>query len=170
MKFETIKKLIKLIQNSKISEFEYEDEVSKISIRTTDYQGQREVVVQPSIMPSMSMPAVPQQAAPAAVAPVAAAPAANNAAPAKEEKGSGSNYIEIKAPMVGTFYRSASPEKPAFVKVGDTISVGDTVCLVEAMKLFNEVTSEVEGRIVKVVVEDASPIEYDQVLFLVEPA
>lgn len=166
MEFEKIKKLIKLIQNSKISEFEYEDEVSKISIRTNDYNAQREVVVQPSIMPSMSMPAVPQQAAPVA-APVAAAPV--DAAPTKEEKG-GNNYLEIKAPMVGTFYRSASPEKPSFVKVGDTISVGDTVCLVEAMKLFNEVTSEVEGRIVKVMVEDASPIEYDQVLFLVEPA
>lgn len=166
MEFEKIKKLIKLIEKSKISEFEYEDEVSKISIRTNDYQAQREVVVQPSIMPSMPMPTVPQQAA----APVAA-PAAttnNDSAPAQEEDTS--NYLEIKAPMVGTFYRSASPEKPAFVKVGDTISVGDTVCLVEAMKLFNEVTSEVEGRIVKVMVEDASPIEYDQVLFLVEPA
>lgn len=164
MEFEKIKKLIKLIEKSKISEFEYEDEVSKISIRTNDYQAQREVVVQPSIMPSMPMPAVPQQAA----APVATPAASNDLAPAKEDNSS--NYLEVKAPMVGTFYRSASPEKPAFVKVGDTISVGDTVCLVEAMKLFNEVTSEVEGRIVKVMVEDASPIEYDQVLFLVEPA
>lgn len=170
MEFDKIKKLIKLIQNSKISEFEYEDEFSKISIRTSDYQAQREVVVQPSIMPSMPMPAVaPQQQAAAPIQQPAASPAAgNNSAPAKEE--SANNYVEITAPMVGTFYRSASPEKPAFAKVGDTISVGDTVCLVEAMKLFNEVTSEVEGRIVKVMVEDASPVEYGQPLFLVEPA
>lgn len=170
MEFDKIKKLIKLIQRSKISEFEYEDEVSKISIRTNDYQAPREVVVQPSLMPNLSMPAmVPQQAAlsaqQTAVTP-AAAPDAADSAPAKEES---NNYVEIAAPMVGTFYRAPSPEKPAFVKVGDTISVGDKVCLIEAMKLFNEVTSEVEGRIVKVMVEDASPVEYGQVLFLVEP-
>ena len=79
-------------------------------------------------------------------------------------------YIEIKSPMVGTFYRSSSPEKPAFVKVGDTINADTTVCLIEAMKLFNDVKAEVSGRIVKVMVDDASPVEYDQVLFLVEPA
>ncbi len=109
MEFEKIKKLIKLIEKSKISEFEYEDEVSKISIRTSDYQAQREVVVQPSIMPSMPMPAVPQQAA----VPAATPAAANDSAPAKEE--SSIIYLEVKAPMVGTFYRSASPEKPAFI-------------------------------------------------------
>ena len=169
MEFEKIKKLIKLIQNSKISEFEYEDEVSKISIRTNDYQAQREVVVQPSIMPSMPMQAAMTPPAAAALPAAAAAPAAAGAAdaPAQEESG---NYIEITAPMVGTFYRSASPEKPSFVKVGDTVSNGDTVCLIEAMKLFNDVASEVDGRIIKVMVEDASPVEYGQVLFLVEPS
>jgi len=81
-----------------------------------------------------------------------------------------SNLIEIKSPIVGTFYRSSSPDKPAFMKVDDEVKVGDVVCIVEAMKLFNEIESEVAGKIVKVMVEDASPVQYDQVLFLVEPA
>jgi acetyl-CoA carboxylase biotin carboxyl carrier protein len=89
-----------------------------------------------------------------------------NNEPAKEEV---NNYVEIISPMVGTFYRSSSPEKGAFVKVGDVISQDNTVCLIEAMKLFNEVKAETSGRIVKVMVEDASPVEYGQVLFLVEP-
>lgn len=164
MEFEKIKELIKLIQKSKISEFKYEDESSKISIRTKSYSAQKEVIVQPSMMPGMQMPGI--AAAPAApTAPVAAAETTESA-PAEET----TNYIEIKSPMVGTFYRSASPEKPSFVKVGDSIGTEDTVCLIEAMKLFNEVQAEVEGRIVKVMVEDASPVEYGQVLFLVEPA
>lgn len=164
MEFEKIKELIKLIQKSKISEFKYEDESSKICIRTKSYSAQKEVFLQPSVMPNM------QQS-------VAAAPATNDNAvtPAAVTTEStpapaANNYIEIKSPMVGTFYRSASPEKPSFVKVGDSIGNEDTVCLIEAMKLFNEVKAEVEGRIVKVMVEDASPVEYGQVLFLVEPA
>ncbi|BDS09338.1 acetyl-CoA carboxylase biotin carboxyl carrier protein [Aureispira anguillae] len=170
MEFEKIKELIKLIQKSKISEFKYEDESSKFSIRTKSYSTQKEVIVQqPSVMPSMQVPTV---AAPVA-APVAATPAVDNAAaPAvttEAPKEEANNYIEIKSPMVGTFYRSPSPEKGAFVKVGDSIGNDDTVCLIEAMKLFNEVKAEVEGRIVKVMVEDASPVEYGQVLFLVEP-
>ncbi|MGH1334600.1 MAG: acetyl-CoA carboxylase biotin carboxyl carrier protein [Aureispira sp.] len=168
MEFEKIKELIKLIQKSKISEFKYEDELSKISIRTKSYTNQREVVVQPSVMPSMQMPAMPAQPIAQVVNPAVAqeaAPAAET--PKKEET---NNYLEIKSPMVGTFYRSASPEKPAFVKVGDNVTGDSNVCLIEAMKLFNEVKSEVEGRIVKVMVEDASPVEYGQVLFLVEPA
>lgn len=163
MEFEKIKELIKLIQKSKISEFKYEDESSKISIRTKSYCAQKEVIVQPSMMPGMQMQGIAP--APAAPAPVAAVPAATTESAPEEET---TNYIEIKSPMVGTFYRSASPEKPSFVKVGDTIGPDDTVCLIEAMKLFNEVQAEVEGRIVKVMVEDASPVEYGQVLFLVE--
>ena len=81
-----------------------------------------------------------------------------------------SHYITIKSPMIGTFYRSSSPDKPLFVNVGDEINSGDVLCIIEAMKLFNEIESEVKGRIVKVLVEDASPVEYDQPLFLVEPA
>jgi acetyl-CoA carboxylase biotin carboxyl carrier protein len=87
-----------------------------------------------------------------------------------EESGEEGKYIEVKSPIVGTFYRSPSPDKPVYIKVGDTIEVGSVVCIVEAMKLFNEIESEVAGKVVKVMVEDASPVEYDQVLFLVEPA
>lgn len=82
---------------------------------------------------------------------------------------SGKKLLEIKSPMVGTFYRSSGPDKPQFVKIGDKVEVGSTVCIIEAMKLFNEIESEIKGTIVKVMVEDASPVEYDQVLFLVEP-
>jgi acetyl-CoA carboxylase biotin carboxyl carrier protein len=170
MEFDQIKELIKLIQKSKISEFKYEDEKAKFSIRTKSFStGSKEVIVQPSMMPSVSMPmATPMPAAPVAapVAPAAKTVEAKEEAPAKEDT---SNYLEVKSPMVGTFYRSSTPEKGPFVKVGDTIDSEDTVCLIEAMKLFNEVKAEVSGKIVKVLVEDASPVEYDQVLFLVEP-
>ena len=128
---------------------------------------QKEVIVQPSVMPGMQMPNIAATPVAPAVNDNAVAPAATNNTESAEEA---NNYIEIKSPMVGTFYRSASPDKPAFIKVGDTIGGDDTVCLIEAMKLFNEVKAEVEGRIVKVMVEDASPVEYGQVLFLVEPA
>ncbi len=169
MEFDKIKELIKLIQKSKISEFKYEDELSKISIRTKSYNAQREVVVQSSMMPSMQMPAMQPAPAPAPVAAPAAPAASQEGASAETPKEAANNYIEIKSPMVGTFYRSASPEKPPLVKVGDSIDADSKVCLIEAMKLFNEVKAEVEGRIVKVMVEDASPVEYGQVLFLVEP-
>ena len=104
-------------------------------------------------------PAAEPVSAPVAAAPVAAAPVAED-----------SKLITIKSPMIGTFYRSAGPEKASFVNVGDSISQGNTICIIEAMKLFNEIESEVSGRIVKVLVDDASPVEYDQPLFLVEPA
>ncbi len=164
MEFEQIKELIKLIQKSKITEFKYEDENSKMSIRTKGYSATKEVILQPSVMPNMQMP---MQQAPAPQPVVVAETAAPKVAtPAAEDT---SKYLEIKSPMVGTFYRSPSPEKGPFIKVGDTIDVDDTICLVEAMKLFNEVKAEITGKIVKVLVEDASPVEYDQVLFLVEP-
>lgn len=169
MEFEKIKELIKLIQKSKISEFKYEDESSKFSIRTKNYSPQKEVILQqPSVMPNMQVSAAVPTAPVSVVAEQNVAPVAATPTAPKEEEAN--NYLEIKSPMVGTFYRSPSPEKGAFVKVGDSIGSDDTVCLIEAMKLFNEVKAEVEGRIVKVMVEDASPVEYGQVLFLVEPA
>ena len=159
-----------MIKKSKISEFKYEDEFAKFSIRTKGYSSQKEVFMQPTMMPNMQMPAVNQVAAsnPAPVSTPAVTPAVAANDSANEEQAS--NYLEVKSPMVGTFYRSASPEKGPFVKVGDSIGNDDTVCLIEAMKLFNEVKAELSGRIVKVMVEDASPVEYGQVLFLVEPA
>jgi acetyl-CoA carboxylase biotin carboxyl carrier protein len=104
----------------------------------------------------------------AAPAPAAAAPAPAAAAPATPAENT--NLITVKSPMIGTFYRSSGPDKEPFVSVGQTISKGDTVCIIEAMKLFNEIEAEVSGKIVKVLVDDASPVEYDQPLFLVEPA
>lgn len=164
MKFDKIKELIELINKNGISEFKYEDEFAKFSIRTQGYSSTKEVIVQAPAQ-TVAMPTANT---------VAATPVATSTPAAKAEKEevkeTAKNYLEIKSPMVGTFYRSPSPEKGPFVKVGDSISVDSPVCLIEAMKLFNEVKSEVSGKIVKVMLEDASPVEYGQVLFLVEPA
>lgn len=170
MDFEQIKELVKLIQGSNISEFSIEQKNVKLNIRTSAYNNKevtKEVIVQPAPMPVYApmMPTQPMSMPQATVAPT---PATGKAEATDQKQKKTSNYIEIKSPMVGTFYRSSSPEKPSFVTVGDVIAVGDILCLVEAMKLFNEVKSEVAGRIVKVLVDDASPVEYEQVLFLVE--
>ena len=155
MDLKEIQALVKLVSNSSVDHLEVDQKDFSIKIKKNPTK--TEVV-------SMT-PAAPVAAAPAAPAPVAAAPAAP-AAPVKEEvKG-----VEIKSPMIGTFYRSPSPDKPSFVEVGDEIKVGQTICIVEAMKLFNEIESEVAGRVVKICVDDASPVEYDQPLFIVEPA
>jgi acetyl-CoA carboxylase biotin carboxyl carrier protein len=160
MNITQIQDLIKFVAKSGVSEVEIEQKDFKITIKTPG-KGKQEFV-QVAAAPMMAAPA-PMAMPAAAPAPVAAeAPAA--AAPVA------SNLIEIKSPMIGTFYRSASPDKPAFVEVGSEIKVGDKVCIVEAMKLFNEIESEVSGRIVKILVNDMSPIEFDQPLFLVEPA
>ncbi|WP_443937695.1 acetyl-CoA carboxylase biotin carboxyl carrier protein [Pedobacter sp. MW01-1-1] len=157
MDIKQIQELIKFVSRSGVNEVAIEQDDFKITIKTN----QAPTIVQASI------PAVAPQAAPVAVAaPVAAAPAATTAAPAAEDT---SKYITIKSPMIGTFYRSSSPDKPMFVNVGDEIGVGKVICIVEAMKLFNEIESEVSGRIVKILVDNASPVEYDQPLFLVEP-
>jgi len=177
MEFEKIKELINLIQESNnISEFKFETEEAKINIRTANYSAGKEVIVQPSVVSGMQMPAANHGVMPAAnmnmATPQPVQQTADSSAASNEDNASkeeSSNYIEIKSPMVGTFYRSPSPEKGPFVKVGDTIELDETICLIEAMKLFNEVKAEVTGKIVKVMVEDASPVEYDQVLFLVEP-
>lgn len=121
------------------------------------------VVSAPS--PMMSLP--PQPIAPA---PVVSAPAPAAAPPPAAAAGDEAKWIAIKSPMVGTFYRSPSPDKPAFIKVGDMVDVGARVCIIEAMKLFNEIESDVKGKIVKVLVEDASPVEYEQPLFMVDPS
>lgn len=166
MNFKEIQDLVKLINKTDLAEFKMKDGEFEISIRTKKFMknagiqtvASPQMISMPAVQSSMPMPA--QEAAPA---PVAAA------TPAAEETANTSNLLEIKSPMVGTFYRSAGPDKPVFAKVGDSINVGDTVCIVEAMKLFNEIESEITGKVVKVLVEDASPVEYDQVLFLVDP-
>ncbi|MEZ5032512.1 MAG: acetyl-CoA carboxylase biotin carboxyl carrier protein [Saprospiraceae bacterium] len=159
-----IHELIKLINKTNLAEFKLKDGEFELTIRTDAYSRGRTETVIPIPAP-VSVPAH----APAAPAPSPPAPAP---APAAEEKKDvkPSNLLEVKSPMVGTFYRSPSPEKGPFVQVGDHISQGDVVCIIEAMKLFNEIESEVSGKIVKMLVDDATPVEYDQVLFLVDPA
>ncbi len=159
MNITQIQDLIKFVAKSGVSEVEIEQKDFKITIKTPG-KGKQEFV-QVTAAPVMAAPA--PVALPAA-APAPAAPAAPAAAPVA------SNLIEIKSPMIGTFYRSSAPDKPAFVEVGTEIKAGDKVCIVEAMKLFNEIESEVSGKIVKILVNDMSPIEFDQPLFLVEPA
>ena len=167
MTFKEIQELIKQINKSNLAEFKVKDGEFELAIRTKHFNKQKlknvpQLISQPTIIPTV---------APLATAAPAAAPQATTTS---EEKSTDSaenndNYLEVKSPMVGTFYRSQSPDKPAYVKVGDVLNVGSPVCIIEAMKLFNEIESEVAGTIVKVLVEDAQPVEYDQVLFLVEP-
>jgi len=162
MDFKQIQELIKMINKSNIGEVSIEEKGFKLTIK------QKEEPVQQVI--AAPMQAQPMQAM--ATAPVVAAqpPAAGAAEkPAKAAEAPAGNTVTIKSPMIGTFYRSPSPDKPSFVNVGDDVEPGKVVCIIEAMKLFNEIESEVKGRIVKVLVEDASPVEYDQPLFLVEP-
>lgn len=163
MNLSEIQDLIKFVAKSGVTEVEIEEKDFKITIKTEDRKARREeqtIYVQQPMM--QQLPQVQQpQVAPAALP----APPAAVTPPAPVD-----NYITVKSPMIGTFYRSPSPDKPVFFEVGDSIKAGDTVCIIEAMKLFNEIESEVSGRIVKVLVDDASPVEYDQPLFLVDPA
>jgi acetyl-CoA carboxylase biotin carboxyl carrier protein len=165
MNLSEIQDLIKFVAKSGVTEVEIEEKDFKITIKTDSKKPKKEeqtiYVQQPMVqqMPQAAAPiTAPSPAAPAA--PVAAAPVAS----------SEDNYVTVKSPMIGTFYRSPSPDKPVFVEVGTAVKKGDTVCIIEAMKLFNEIESEVSGTIVKVLVDDASPVEYDQPLFLVDPA
>ena len=157
MEYKQIQELIKTINKSNISELSIEEKDFKITIK------QEQTTVEPQYI--MTAPAAMPVAAPAMAA---AAPAA--AAPSPAPAAASANQITVKSPMIGTFYRSAGPDKAPFVNVGDEIKAGQVVCIIEAMKLFNEIESEVSGRIVKVLVDDASPVEYDQALFIVEPA
>jgi acetyl-CoA carboxylase biotin carboxyl carrier protein len=161
MDIKEIQSLIKFVAKSGASEVKLEMEDVKITIRTGSANSETTIVQ----AAPMALPQQPIQAAPAAPQPVAeAAPAA----PAAVEDDS--KYVTIKSPIIGTLYRKPSPDKPSFVEVGSTIKTGDTVCIIEAMKLFNEIESEVSGKIVKVLVDDSSPVEFDQPLFLVDPS
>ena len=165
MDIKEIQELIKFVSKSGVSEVEIESKGFKINIKTPPYKrgGQTEVQIVQA--------AAPQQASPAAqpVAQAAPQPAAEAATAKAEAPADNGNYEEVKSPMIGTFYRSASPEKPPFVGVGDEVKKGDIICIIEAMKLFNEIEAEVSGKIVKVLADDSSPVEYDQPLFLIEP-
>jgi acetyl-CoA carboxylase biotin carboxyl carrier protein len=160
MNLSEIQELIKFVSRSGVTEVGIEQKDFKITIKSESKKIKKEE--QTIVVQQAPVAAAPVAAAPA---PVAAAPA-TPAAPVVEA----SNLITIKSPMIGTFYRSPGPDKDSFVNVGDTVKQGDPVCIIEAMKLFNEIESEISGKIVKVLVDDASPVEYDQPLFLVEPA
>ena len=158
MDIKEIQNLIKFVAKSGASEVKLEMEDVKITIRTGS--GKTET----TILQAAPMAGMPQMAAPLAQ-PVAAAEAA-----APQSENEDSKYITVKSPIIGTFYRKPSPDKPNFVEVGTDISVGDTVCVIEAMKLFNEIESEISGKVVKILVDDSSPVEFDQPLFLVDPS
>lgn len=155
MDLKQIHELIKIVNKSNIGEISIEDKDGKVTIKQKE-----EAAVTYTAAPSQAVYA-PAPAAPAA------APAASAPAPAAAPKAD--NLITIKSPMIGTFYRRASPDKPLLADVGTDVAAGKVVCIIEAMKLFNEIESEISGTIVKVLVEDASPVEFDQPLFLVEP-
>jgi len=168
MKLNEIQDLIKFVSKSGVSEVELETKEIKIVIRTPK-------TAQPVIMQQAPVMAAPanmgiqqpaQQAAPQSATESKSAAGGNNAGSGTDE----SKYVTNKSPMIGTFYRSAGPDKPVFVNVGDEITAGKPVCIIEAMKLFNEIESDIKGKIVKVLVNDATPVEYDQPLFLVDPS
>ena len=158
MKTKEIRDLVEFLASTGLNEVNIETEELKLSVKRDPEVSERVIAT------TSAPPAAPAPAAVAA-APVEAAPASAEAPAA-----SAGSAVEVKSPMIGTFYRSSNPESPSFVNVGDTITAGQTVCIVEAMKLFNEIESEVSGTIVKVLVENGTPVEYDQPLFLVEPA
>lgn len=160
-----IHELIKFIDSSSIGEFKMKQGDFEISIRSKEYFiGKSQQVV--SLMPNTTAPIAATTPNPAQV--TTSAPKTESAAPIKEE--STAKYIEFKSPMVGTFYRKPSPDKEVYVKVGDKINKGDVVCIIEAMKLFNEIESELSGTVVKVLADDQTPVEFDQALFLIDPA
>ena len=176
MKLEEIQELIKFVAKSGATEVDLEFEGVKLSIKSPAKKRRGEVDIPNTIIQHTATPQiVTPVATPVPVAtsvPVAdpETPTSPTATKTTDSNEDNSNYITIKSSMIGTFYRSSDPEKPAFVNVGDTIKFGDTICIIEAMKLFNEIESEVSGTIVKVLVDDATPIEFDQPLFLVDPS
>ena len=161
MDLKEIQNLIKFVSNSGVAEVKLETGDIKITIRTT-LEGNSPDITYVQQAPMQQAPM--QQAAP--VAPAAQAPVAPSAAAVDEN----SKVVTIKSPMIGTFYRKPAPDKPSFVEVGTSIGKGDVLCVVEAMKLFNEIEAEISGKIVKILVDDMSPVEFDQPLFLVDPS
>ena len=164
MELKDIQNLIKFVAKSGASEVKLEVGEVKITIRTGKDDRTEPTYVQ-------HMPAVaPVQPQVIAAAPVEAAPAPAAAPVEPAESSDDSKYITVKSPIIGTFYRKPSPDKPVFKEVGDSVAPGDVMCVIEAMKLFNEIESEVSGKIVKILVDDATPVEFDQPLFLVDPS
>jgi acetyl-CoA carboxylase biotin carboxyl carrier protein len=160
MDLKEIQNLIKFVSNSGVAEVKLEMDDIKITIRTTLEGNAPDITYVQQAPMQQALPQAPVQQQLAPSTPAAAAPATDD----------NSKYITIKSPIIGTFYRKPSPDKPMFVEVGTSISKGDVLCVIEAMKLFNEIESEVSGKIVKILVDDSSPVEFDQPLFLVDPS
>ena len=160
MDLKEIQNLIKFVAKSGASEVKLEMDDVKITIRTGNESNKQQVQ---QVTVPVQMPSAPVVQAPSAAAVAPAPPKAE--APSEDSK-----YITVKSPIIGTFYRRPSPDKPIFAEVGQNIAEGDVLCIIEAMKLFNEIESEVSGKIVKILVDDASPVEFDQPLFLVDPS
>lgn len=181
MDFKEIQELIRLISKSNLAEVRIERENFKITLRSRDYYpANRSEGMSPMPMP-FPMPMFPQQQGPMQPPPAIqsgmgqqqATPPSTSGSSESASQTTGSDegkFITVKSPMVGTFYRSGGPDKEPFVKVGDIIKPGQVLCIIEAMKLFNEIESEVSGKVVKILIDNAKPVEYDQPLFLVEPA
>ncbi|WP_456409064.1 acetyl-CoA carboxylase biotin carboxyl carrier protein [Caldithrix abyssi] len=166
MDLKELKQLIKIVETSDISEIEIEEEGKKLRITKRFPSKNGETVVIPTMATHQSMPMMPAQQALPAVQEQPAAPSAETQA----EPERGKNIVEVRSPMVGTFYRAPSPDADPYVEVGQTVAVGQTLCIIEAMKLMNEIESEVNGKIVEILVENAQPVEFNQVLFLIEKA
>ncbi|MFM2392828.1 MAG: acetyl-CoA carboxylase, biotin carboxyl carrier protein [Bacteroidota bacterium] len=165
MTFKEIQDLIKLMDKSTLTEFSYKTETYEVKIKGQQNGNSSTYVAAPiqNAMPSANQLATTPSVSQTHVSSM------QSEQKKEEPVVASAKLLEIKSPMVGTFYRSSGPDKSAYVNVGDSISKGSVVCIIEAMKLFNEIESEFSGKIVKVMVEDASPVEYDQVIFLVEP-
>ncbi len=159
MDLKEIQNLIKFVSNSGVAEVKLEMDDVKITIRTTLEGNSQEITYVQQAPVAQALPQAPAAPVIASAPVIAAAPVDENA-----------KYITIKSPIIGTFYRKPSPDKAVFVEVGSTIGKGDVLCVIEAMKLFNEIESEVSGKIVKILVDDMSPVEFDQPLFLVDPS
>ncbi|GIV29472.1 MAG: acetyl-CoA carboxylase, biotin carboxyl carrier protein [Bacteroidia bacterium] len=173
MKLTEIQELIKFVSKSNVSEVELETKEFKIIIKTGKKSADNNNIPQPIVLQNVPPVVSAAPATPPVIPPVENV-VASNVAPSKTEENKSSEVAEdkkyhvVKSPMIGTFYRSSAPDKPPFVNIGDTVDVGQVLCIIEAMKLFNEIESDVKGKIVKILVENATPVEYDQPLFLID--
>jgi len=170
MKMQEIQDLVKLVSRLGVTELEIEQKEFKINIKTEGKRKGKIIEHETTVIQTpvpMGIPQMPVQTMPMQVVPAQAPVPSNQAV---EELVEESKYVSVKSPMIGTFYRASAPDKDAFVNVGDAIKPGKVICIVEAMKLFNEIEAEISGTIIKVLIDDATPVEYDQPLFLVDPS
>ncbi|MCI4669792.1 MAG: acetyl-CoA carboxylase biotin carboxyl carrier protein [Bacteroidia bacterium] len=168
MEFKEIQDILKLVNRTNLTEVEIENGDFKIKIKRKAPES-NVIYTQQAAMPVSQLPVAQPAVSLPPAEPKEAAPKAAPEAPAKAEAPASDNLVEFKSPMIGTFYRASNPETPPFAKVGDKVTKGQVLCIIEAMKLFNEIESEISGTIVKILVEDSKPVEYDQPLFLIEP-